>query len=173
MQNALVAAGYVTSRVLASPQDLKAGQLDLTLMLGRVGQLRLIDPQGHRATLRNALPLRPGDVLNLRGIEQGLENLKRVPSADADIQITPAEGRDARPGESDLLVRWRQSSPFRLALSLDDAGSKSTGKYMGSATVSYDHWWTLNDLFYVSATRTLGGGYEGKRGSKSHTVHYS
>ncbi|WP_233203410.1 ShlB/FhaC/HecB family hemolysin secretion/activation protein, partial [Chitinimonas sp. BJB300] len=173
MQNALVAAGYVTSRVLASPQDLKAGQLNLTLMLGRVGQLRLIDPQGHRATLRNALPLRPGDVLNLRGIEQGLENLKRVPSADADIQIAPAEGKDAQPGESDLLVRWRQSSPFRLALTVDDAGSKSTGKYMGSATVSYDHWWTLNDLFYVSATRSLGGGDEGKRGNKSHTVHYS
>ena len=28
-----------------------------------------------------------GDILNIRNIEQGLENLKRVPSADANMEL--------------------------------------------------------------------------------------
>src|SRR5690606_36095447 len=94
----------------------------------------------------NALPVQSGDILNLRAIEQGLENLKRVPTAEADIQIVPAE----LPGESDVLVQWTQAFPFRLTTSVDDSGTRATGKYQGSVTVSYDHWLTLNDLFYVS-----------------------
>lgn len=173
MQNALIAEGYVTSRVLASPQDLKSGRLVLTLLLGRVKQLKLAEPRNGRATLRNALPMSAGDVLNLRDIEQGLENLKRVPTAEADIQIAPAEGQGAQPGESDLLISWQQAFPFRLALSLDDTGSASTGKLMGGLTLSYDHWWTLNDLFYISVNRDAGGRDPGARGSRGYTAHYS
>lgn len=168
-QNALIERGYVTTRVLVEPQDLKTGTLTLTLIPGRVRRILLDDTSDPRATLRNALPIRPGQRLNLRDIEQGLENLKRVPSAEADIQIAPGE----QPGESDLVVRWTQGFPWRVALSLDDSGSKTTGKYQGSMTLSYDHWWTLNDLFYVSLNRDLGGGEPGKRGTRGHTAHYS
>ena len=40
MQNALVAAGYTTSRVLAQQQDLKSGTLNLHLMLGRIKDIK-------------------------------------------------------------------------------------------------------------------------------------
>jgi hemolysin activation/secretion protein len=40
MQNALVAKGYTTSRVLAKAQDLNGGALDLHLMLGRIKDIR-------------------------------------------------------------------------------------------------------------------------------------
>jgi hemolysin activation/secretion protein len=106
-------------------------------------------------------------------IEQGLENFKRVPTAEADIKIEPAEGADAQPGYSDLVISWRQGFPFRVSLSADDTGSKGTGKYQGSATISYDHWWTLNDLFYVTFNRDLGGADTGPRGTKGRTFHYS
>ncbi|KAB8045943.1 ShlB/FhaC/HecB family hemolysin secretion/activation protein, partial [Janthinobacterium sp. FT14W] len=79
-----------------------------------------------RATWWNAVPARPGDLLNVRDTEQALENFKRVPTAEADIQIMPAEGGNAKPGESDLQIQWKQGLPFRLALGLDDGGSRST-----------------------------------------------
>lgn len=168
-QNALIERGYITTRVLVEPQDLKTGTLTLTVIPGRVRRVVLDKDSDPRATLLNALPVRPGQWLNLRDIEQGLENLKRVPTAEADIQIAPGE----LPGDSDLVVRWTQSFPWRLALSLDDGGSKATGKYQGALTLSYDHWWTLNDLFYLSLNQDLGGGDPGRRGSRGHTVHYS
>ena len=103
---------------------------------------------------------------------QALENFKRVPTAEADIQITPAEGDGAAPGESDLRIAWQQRFPLRLNLSLDDAGYKSTGKYQSAVTVSADHALTLNDLFYVSLNQSLGTN-QGEKGTRGYTIHYA
>lgn len=86
VQNAMVSRGYVTTRVLAEPQDLNAGTLELTLIPGRIRGIRFAAGTDARATQWNAVPVRPGDLLNIRDIEQALENFKRVPSAEADIQ---------------------------------------------------------------------------------------
>lgn len=173
LQNRLVERGYLTTRILAEPQDLNRGVLTLTLVPGRIRDIRLIDENAFRAGLAGALPTRSGDVLNLRDIEQGLENLKRVPTADADIQIVPAADPLADPGESDLLVRWQQERLLRLNLSLDDGGTKATGKFLAGVTASLDSPLGLNDLFYASFNHDLGGGISGKRGTRGYTVHYS
>ena len=167
-QDALIAQGFVTSRVLAPPQDLSTGRLQLQVLPGRIARIRLATPDD-RATLRPALPMAEGDVLQLRDVEQALENLKRVPTAEADIQIEPG----AEPGTSDLVVSWSQAKLWRLNLSADDSGSDSSGKYQGSATLSYDHALTLNDLLYVTLSRDLGGGDAGWRGTRGVTAHYS
>lgn len=173
VQNAIVAKGYVTTRVLVGPQDLNSGELVLTVIPGRVRNIRFSDKASKRASYVNAMPVRSGDLLNLRDIEQGLENFKRVPTAEADIQIKPAEGADAVPGESDLIIDYAQAMPFRLSVSVDDSGSKATGKYQSSLTFSYDNLLTLNDLFYLSLNHDLGGGNAGERGTRGSTVHYS
>lgn len=174
VQNAIVARGYITSRVLAPSQDLNTGDLRLVVVPGRIREIRLADGSDvARARLGNALPVEAGDLLNLRDLEQGLENFKRVPTAEADIRIEAAEGDGARPGDSDLVVAWRQSFPFRLNLSVDDGGTKATGKYLAGATISYDHALTLNDLLYFSVNRSIGGGEAGPRGTGGATFHYS
>lgn len=167
-QQTLMARGFVTSRIVFEAQNLSSGLLTLTVLPGRIRAIRFATPDA-RATAWNAVPAQPGDVLNLRDVEQALENFKRVPTAEADIQIEPADV----PGQSDLVISWRQSLPFRLNVTLDDSGSRATGRYQGSATLSHDHWWTLNDLFYVTVNRDLGGGQAGDRGTQGHTVHYS
>jgi len=173
IQNAILQRGFITTRVLAAPQDLQSGTLTLTLLPGRIRQIRFAEGSNSRATKWNAVPAQAGDLLNLRDIEQALENFKRVPSAEADIQITPSTAADAQANDSDVIIQWKQALPFRLNLSLDDAGSKATGKYQTGITLSYDHWWTLNDLFYVSFNQGRGGGMAGPRGTHGTTVHYS
>ncbi|MDI9232982.1 ShlB/FhaC/HecB family hemolysin secretion/activation protein [Limnohabitans lacus] len=172
LQNELITRGYVTSRILAKPQNLQNGTLALELMFGKINRVQWAPPasgQMHRATEWNILPMQQGDLLNLRDIEQALENYKRVPTVEADIQIVPAN----EPGYSDLRIQHSQAFPFRLSMSADDSGTRSTGKYQGSTTVSYDNWWTLSDLFYVTLNQDLGGKDPGARGNKGHTVHYS
>lgn len=171
VQNAVVARGFVTTRILAAPQDLKGGMLTLTVVPGRVRAIRFAPGTSPRATALNAVPARRGDLLNLRDIEQALENFRRVPTVAADLQITPAEADDARPGDSDLVILWRQRlPPVRLSLSLDDAGSRATGKLQGSATLSLDSPLSLNDLFYVNLSQDVFNA-SGK-GSRGYTTHY-
>jgi len=98
LQNELLRRGYVTTRVLAGPQDLTHGALTVTLIPGRVHAIRFAENTSTRATIANAIPMQTGDLLNLRAIEQALENLKRVPTTEADIRIEPANGGDVRLG---------------------------------------------------------------------------
>jgi hemolysin activation/secretion protein len=136
LQKAIVERGYTTTRVLAGPQDLSTGTLTLTLVPGRVSDVRMDDGGTVRTSLHNAIPTRRGDLLELRDIEQGLENLKRLPTVDADIQIVPSTATDARPGDSDLVVKYIRKSPLRGTLSLDDTGTAATGTMQSGATVA-------------------------------------
>ncbi len=174
-QAALLAQGYITSRALVEAQNLGSGRLRLRIIPGRIEALRLESPEPGSTDsalpplLASASPARPGDILNLRDLEQALENLKRVPTADADIRIEPG----ASPATSDWVVRHRQGRPLRLTLSLDDSGSPGTGVYQGSGTVSWDAPLGLNDLFYATQNRDLGGGEDGNRGMRGQSLHYS
>ncbi|MDY0745367.1 ShlB/FhaC/HecB family hemolysin secretion/activation protein [Paucibacter sp. R3-3] len=164
VQSALIARGYVTSRALVGAQDLSRGVLVVSIIPGRVRRV-VLDEEDSGASpalsLRNALPIRAGELLNLRDIEQGLENLKRPPTADADIQIAPGD----EPGQSDLHIRWHQSSRVRLNASIDDSGSKSTGKLQGSATISCDNCLGVSDLAYLTVNHDLGSIGDGQQGN--------
>lgn len=179
-QQAVIARGFVTTRVLAAPQDLSIGTLTLSLVPGRIAAIRTTADSsstllGGSALLATAIPARPGDLLNLRDIEQGLENLKRAPTAEADIQIEPSTAADAKPGDSDLVVKYVQSKKWRIALSLDDSGTEATGRYQAGATLSLDNPFGLNDLFYVSANHNINNHAFGDpaKGTEGQTVHYS
>lgn len=116
VQNAIIARGYVTTRVLVAPQDLKAGLLQLTVIPGHVSAIRFTPDSSKHISMWNAAPINAGDILNLREIEQTLENLKRVPTADANIQIEPSS--ENKPGQSDVVIRYQQHSPLRLSVGM-------------------------------------------------------
>jgi hemolysin activation/secretion protein len=172
VQNEILRRGYITARVWLAPQDLNSKTLTLTLVPGRLHALRDSNENTSKATFWNAVPVSPGRLLNLRDIEQALENFKRLPSVQADIQIAPAVGADARPGESDLVISWKQDNPLRMNVSVDDSGSRATGKHQGSLTLAYDNPLTINDLFYATISHDvdLKGSQHGTRGAM---LHYS
>jgi len=179
-QQAVIARGFVTTRVLAAPQDLSTGMLILSLVPGRIAAIRTTPNSsstllGSSALLATAIPARPGDLLNLRDIEQGLENLKRAPTVEADIQIEPSTARNAKPGDSDLVVKYVQSKKWRVTLSLDDSGTEATGRYQAGTTLSLDNPFGLNDLFYVSANHNVNNHVfsDPAKGTEGQTVHYS
>jgi hemolysin activation/secretion protein len=179
-QQAVIARGFVTTRVLAAPQDLSSGTLTLSVVPGHIAAIRTTPDSsstllGNSALLATAIPARPGDLLNLRDIEQGLENLKRAPTAEADIQIEPSTAPNAKPGDSDLVVKYIQAKKWRVTLSLDDSGTEATGRYQAGATLSLDNPFGLNDLFYVSANHNINNHVFGdpSKGIEGQTVHYS
>lgn len=182
VQNALIAQGYSTSRVFAPDQDLSTGQLQLQVVLGRIGHLRLKPVDGSGATpnlvLGTTVPLHSGDPLNLRDIEQGLDNLQRVYGASADFEIVPTPGE---PNHSDIVIRYTPGPSVRLGLNVNDAGGRTTGLYQGSASLSLNNLLGLADTFYVTAgndlNRDLGQPLgvlpAGYRGTRNNSVHYS
>lgn len=184
-QNILIGRGYTTTRILAAPQDLNSGKLVLTVLAGYLKNIEVDMSQanqthaGRIAAFQNEFPTRSDGILNLRDLEQGLENLKRIPTAEADIQIVPVDGV---PNQSTVLVKWQQRlMPYRLSVGIDDSGTKATGKYQGNITFSADNPLGLSDLFYVNYGRSIGNvpdaadssGSLKKGGTHNYALHYS
>ena len=158
--------GYITTRAGVPEQDLKKGVLRIVVVPGIIGGVRFVDPK-IRGTWKTAFPVRPGDALNLRDLEQGLEQLKRVPSQDAEMKIAP--GR--RPGESDVIIDVKRSKPWRLNFSVDDSGSKATGKLQFPTGLSVDNPLGLNDLLNLGISTDVDG--SDQRGTKGKNASYS
>ncbi len=167
LQNRLVDHGYVTTRVLAPSQDLTSGILRLVIIPGVVRHVRLTPDSDDYIRLYSSFPAHEGSLLDLRDIEQGLENMQRLPGVQADMEIVPGE----QPGESDILITRKQDKYWRLGFSLDDSGTRSTGRYLGGITFYLDNPFSLSDLLYVSATHNFP--HYGGKGSKNYTGHYS
>jgi hemolysin activation/secretion protein len=167
MQNRLIDHGYVTTRVLAPQQDLNRGTLTLHVVPGKIRHVALTPESDRHVTLFTAFPARAGHLLDLRDIEQGLENLQRIPTVQASMELIPGDA----PGETDIALSWKQSKMWRLAASLDDSGTRSTGRYQGGATLFLDNPLSLSDQFYVSAGGSIKN--RGEKGTNNLTGHYS
>ncbi|GLQ91263.1 transporter [Dyella acidisoli] len=163
----LLARGYITSRVVIPEQNLAIGHLRVVLLAGTLGAVRFA-PGSAKADWQSALPIRPGDVLNLRAIEQGLEQLKRVPSQDAKIDIAPG----TQPGSSDLVLTITRGKPWRLIASLDDSGAYNTGKEQGGLTFAVDQPLGINDLLSIGYTHSVGD-YDHAKGTHGNNFNYS
>jgi len=165
-RNALIAQGYITSRVEAPAQDLTEGRLLLRVVMGRVAA---IDKGAGAPFILQLAPLALDAPLQLRDLEQSLENLRRNPSVQAEFELRPG----AQPDTTDLVLDYSRSRPLRLNLTVDDSGSTATGKLMAQATVSWDNPFGLSDLAYLSSSRDAGDRQAGPRGNDSQTLHYS
>jgi hemolysin activation/secretion protein len=136
--------GYSTTRVGIPEQDMSSGTLKLTLIPGIIHELRFADPKT-TGTWKNAFPTSAGKLLNLRDLEQGLEQMKRVTSQDIEMQIVPAEGL----GESDIIISVKRTKPWKAILNLDDSGAKGTGKTQAGVQFGWDNLLGENDLLNV------------------------
>ncbi|MDF7666741.1 ShlB/FhaC/HecB family hemolysin secretion/activation protein [Orbaceae bacterium ESL0727] len=167
LQKRLINYGYITTRVVAPEQDITQGQLKLVLIEGKIRHIYYNDESDKHASLYTAMSARKGKVLNLRDIEQGLENLQRLPTVSASIQLVPGDA----PGESDVVINRKQSKYWRTGLSLDDSGTRTTGRYQGGLTFYLDNLLGLSDSFYVSGGHDLD--HKGKYGTRNFLFSYS
>ncbi|MGF6244871.1 hemolysin activation/secretion protein [Paraburkholderia sp. GAS38] len=163
----VIEKGYSTTRVVVAQQDLSTGKLKLELIPGVISAIRFADPSTY-GTWRNAFPTGPGDLLNLRSLEQGLEQMKRVANQDVDMQIVPGPSA----GESDVVIAVKRQKPWALALSADDSGLKSTGRYQGTVTLAIDNPLGLSDIFNISYNHDIDG-HPGQYGTHGSSADYS
>jgi hemolysin activation/secretion protein len=167
LSRAILARGYITTRVLLPEQDLATGTLRLALVPGTIRHIRFADEK-LRGTWKTAFPTRDGDLLNLRDLEQGLEQMKRVTSQDVSMQIVPADV----PGESDVVLDVKRVKPWTVVASIDNSGTRATGKLQGNLSIGIDNPLGLNDMFNVGVSQDLEFG-DKRLGSHGWNGFYS
>lgn len=163
----ILSRGYITTRVLLPEQDLSSGALKVSLIPGVIRRVHFADEK-LRGTWKTAFPTRDDELLNLRDLEQGLEQMKRVTSQDVSMQIVPADV----PGESDVVLDVKRGKPWTVVASIDNSGTRATGKLQGNISLGIDNPLGLNDVFNVGASQDLEFG-DKRLGSHGWNAFYS
>ncbi|MCU0121354.1 ShlB/FhaC/HecB family hemolysin secretion/activation protein [Pseudomonas sp. B2M1-30] len=162
-----VEKGYIASRPYLSSAPAAGQSLDIVVDEGYIESIELAD-QSLPVSLGGAFPGMLGQPLNLRDLEQGLDQLNRLRSLDLTADIAPG----SQPGASRIILRSRTSGQSRWALGLgaDNLGSASTGRDRDTLSLTLDSPLELNDLLSLSASDTLN---QGDRYSRNASLYYA
>ncbi|VVO32217.1 ShlB/FhaC/HecB family hemolysin secretion/activation protein [Pseudomonas fluorescens] len=162
-----VQAGYIASRPYLSTAPEAGQSLDILVDEGYVESIELAD-QSLPVALGGAFPGMLGKALNLRDLEQGLDQLNRLRSVDLSADIAPG----SEPGASRIILRSRSRDQSRWALNLglDNLGSASTGRDRNTLILGVDSPLQLNDSLNFSFSDTLN---QGDRYGRSASLYYA
>ena len=97
-----------------------------------------------------AFPGLEGHILNLRDIEQGMEQINRTRATPVQIEIQPGE----KPGGSIVNLTATAERPLLLSMSVDNSGQKSTGSGQINAGLTGNNLLGLADRWFVSGGRS-------------------
>ena len=166
LQRKLLDRGFVTSQVYIPEQNVNSGTLQFMVLPGRVEDIRYSASSAH-GPWRTAFPVRTGDILNIRDVEQGLEQMKRVSSQSVTMKLLPGTSV----GTSIIELSIKQEKPVHGSISIDNSGLESTGVYQGSFTASLDQAFRANDTFTMSLSGDLSGSSSIK-GTRAASLNY-
>lgn len=172
----LARRGLVTSRVSLPQQSLAEGRLVLHLHLGRVAGVSMVQagsgrPDEDWGRWENAFPLAAGDLLDVRGVEQGVEQMNRLPSASVSTKLAPGPSADT----SIIVIerrprRWQDR--VRGYVSLGNSGSHAMGRTSWAAGLALDDPFGINDILSVSLNGNAEHPSQGHR-SRGTRLEYS
>lgn len=168
--NAYTERGYVTSRAVLGPQDLSGGELVVRIIEGTVEEISL-SPEStmQPRQLLSIFPWVKGDTLNLRDIEQGLDQLNRLPSNAATMRIEPGEG----PGASRVVINNVQSRTWRAVAGYDNYGQETTGIPQYTLGLEKDNFLGCNDqlmLYWTSSVPPVHEAFENNWDGASKSI---
>jgi hemolysin activation/secretion protein len=160
--------GLVTSRAYLPQQDLSTGILVLQVVEGRLEGLQPAAGSGLTPReLSMAFPGYVGELLNLREVEQLVDQLNRLPSNGAQMELAPGEAV----GGSTVLVSNSAQKPWRASLSRNNSGQRSTGQQQWGAGIDWDSPLGLADQLVLRGSHDAVSDHQ--RSSKSTTAYYN
>ncbi|MCW8915104.1 MAG: ShlB/FhaC/HecB family hemolysin secretion/activation protein [Magnetovibrio sp.] len=138
--------GYITTRAYLPPQDLTKGNLEIVVIEGRTESIEFVPARDPRMRLSTAFPNLSGKRLNIRDLEQGLDQINRLPSNNAKLELEPG----SKTGQTKVQIENQPGQRVRFTGTEDNTGSRSTGSRQRTIEMDADDIFGMNDLWSVS-----------------------
>jgi hemolysin activation/secretion protein len=148
INNILVRNGYITSRALLPEQNLEISKaLSIEVQMGLIEGVEVVSGGNeiNTATIADQLV---GKELNIRDIEQMLEQYNRIGSNSVKMKIVPGN----KPGYSIVEISNEvKGNKINISASIDNKGSESTGKLRAGVTLTGNNFLNLNESIVIGA----------------------
>lgn len=167
--NYYIERGFVTTRVYIPPQNLNDGTFELRVVPGYIEDILFKDGKGYRSQILTAFPTLIGQRLNLRHIEQGLEQINRLQSNRARMSLLPGK----KAGASRILIENQDTKIWNFSFGLSNSGSKATGEAVTNYSLGLDNLLLLNDSLRLSGSRNVQGAVSSVNSNRSFTLQWS
>lgn len=151
LTQAYLDAGLITSRAYLPEQDLATGVLVIVVVEGTIEDVsfaKIEDGQavpGKQRRFNFAFPTRPGKLLNLRDIEQGVDQINRVPSTRAQLDIAPGQTI----GGSVLNIAYAEEDTTRLRFTIGQSTLEQGVEQYASFLFETDNILGVNDTWFL------------------------
>ncbi|PIT68081.1 ShlB/FhaC/HecB family hemolysin secretion/activation protein [Bartonella tribocorum] len=154
--------GYVTARFYIPDQDIKNSKmLKFVVVEGKLSDIYYngLPASSHNYVVWSAFPGLEGHILNMRDIEQGLDQINRLFSAHAQSELLP--GREE--GSTIVNINNQPEKAFKVRVSHDNLGQSSTGYARYSAGLKLENILGLNDAWDFSYQRSQSDYWGGSK----------
>ncbi|MDB1125441.1 ShlB/FhaC/HecB family hemolysin secretion/activation protein [Vibrio algarum] len=146
--NYYVEQGYVTSRAFLVPQDLNSGSLEIIIVEGKIESVLL---NGQPVSfLKNAFPNSTNKKLNLREIEQGLDQINRLSRYNAQIKMEPGKEQ----GFSVVNIVTNKGNVGSIGIGFNNGGQKNTGEDQIALNIGLENLFDALDKWSLSANKS-------------------
>ncbi len=143
-----ISKGFVTARIVLIQPGIY-GELGLDII---EGEIEAIVGDSETINVDLLFPSSVGNPLNLKDLEQGIDQANRLPSNKISMRLLPGEYRGGSVIQlsNPELPRWSGNA------SIDNHGQKSTGREVLRAMTVYSSPFSLSDYVMLSGSTTLG-----------------
>ena len=162
-----LAAGYTTTRFYIPNQDLGKRVFKINIVPGFIHAIR-INGDADRNMIRFAFPIYRNELLNIRDLEQGLEQIKHLQSVDIKMNLVPAKNVI---GGTDIVLDVSRIKPWQIYGSADNAGVETTGVYIARGGAIFDNPLGLADQLSLGVNSDTKG--EQSVGQRGMDLQYS
>ncbi|NFV79467.1 ShlB/FhaC/HecB family hemolysin secretion/activation protein [Magnetospirillum aberrantis] len=151
ISQAYVDKGYVAARPYLPQQDMRGGTLRLVVVEGKVEDIPPDSSESaHSLEMLFAFPGVIDRPLNLRDIEQGLDQINRLRSNNATMSLEPGSTQ----GGTRVVVKNEPRKRWRLSGGINNSGQESTGRNKWQATGEVDDLLGVNDFLSLTTDRS-------------------
>lgn len=167
--NEYIKNGYITSRAIISHQNRSNNKLTIKVIEGKIKDIFINNISSRLVNI--IFPSYKEKTLNLRDLEHGLEQLNRLTTSQYTLDIKPS---DSVGYSSIFIVQNNKRSPFKNQLTVDNSGTKTTGKTLLANTTTIDSLFGLGEQwgFSLSSNTDLSRSHYSRSYSVSVNIPY-
>lgn len=170
IENTYLKRGYVAARVKIDMENsnFKEGMAAYKILEGNIEKIAFKKPVLYeKEKITFSFPCKEGDVVNIKDLDQGIDNLNSVSSNNAKFNLIPGENL----GGTIIEIENKKSKRVSGNINYNNLGQSSTGEERGKVSLTFDDILGFNDSLTGVYQKKLGRNND-ERDSENFSFYY-